>query len=116
DLPRWWAVLAFPPFGVATADAYQWLDELRARTPIAPEPRRLPRTWLGGVSPPVNDLARPVVAPHPASGALVTQLTKLGAAMAAMSGSGSTLVGIFMAARSAGCAARPRRCSGTVAV
>ena len=32
DLPRWWVVLIVPPFGVATADAYEWLDQLRART------------------------------------------------------------------------------------
>ena len=116
DLPAWWAVLAFPPFGVATADAYQWLDELRGRTPLAPEPHRLPRTWLGALSPLVNDLERPVVTRHPAIGTLLTQLTKLGAAMAAMSGSGSTVFGIFMAASAAERAARTLGRAGTRAM
>ncbi len=29
DLPRLWVVLALPPFGVSTKDAYAWLDESR---------------------------------------------------------------------------------------
>lgn len=61
DLPRWWAVLVVPPFGIPTADAYEWLDQWRARTPAASAPRFLPGTWLGRVVPLVNDLERPVI-------------------------------------------------------
>jgi 4-diphosphocytidyl-2-C-methyl-D-erythritol kinase len=34
DLPRLWVVLIFPPFGIATADAYRWLDDMREKEPI----------------------------------------------------------------------------------
>ena len=47
DLPRWWVVLIFPPFGIATADAYAWLDHQRAPSSAPSEVRYLPDTWLG---------------------------------------------------------------------
>src|SRR4029077_17689296 len=45
-VPRWWVVLVCPPFGVATAAAYGWLDGLRARNMATAEVRYLPGTWL----------------------------------------------------------------------
>ena len=116
DLPRWWVVLIVPPFGIATADAYEWLDELRAHTPEGPQPRFLPDTWLGKTVPLVNDLERPVNERHPVIGTLVDRLTKLGAVMAAMSGSGSTVFGIFTTAAAADAALRSLRKSGTHAL
>jgi 4-diphosphocytidyl-2-C-methyl-D-erythritol kinase len=113
DLPRWWAVLIFPPFGIPTADAYEWLDQLRARKSVEPEPRYLPDTWLGKIVPLVNDLERPVIERHPVIGTLTERLTKLGAAMAAMSGSGSTVFGIFTTATAADNALRALRKTGT---
>lgn len=106
DLPRLWAVLIVPPFGIPTADAYEWLDGWRARAPVPPEARYLPGTWLGRVIPLVNELEQPVIEHHPVIGTLIGQLTRLGAAMAAMSGSGSTVFGVFTAARAATRAAR----------
>ena len=115
DLPRWWVVLVVPPFGVATADAYEWLDQLRARTPVGPETRYLPDTWLGKTVPLVNDLERPVSERHPVIGTLVERLTKLGAVMAAMSGSGSAVFGIFTTARAADQARRALQKTGAAA-
>jgi 4-diphosphocytidyl-2-C-methyl-D-erythritol kinase len=112
DLPRRWVVLIFPPFGIATADAYGWLDQERARTSAPSEVRYLPDTWLGRVVPLVNDLERPVVERHPVIGNLTERLTKLGAAMSAMSGSGSTVFGIFTAAAAARKAADTLRRAG----
>ena len=113
DLPRWWVVLIVPPFGIATADAYEWLDQLRARTSEDPQPRFLPDTWLGKTVPLVNDLERPVNERHPVIGTLIERLTKLGAAMSAMSGSGSTVFGIFTTAAAADAALRSLRKAGT---
>lgn len=113
DLPRWWVVLVFPPFGIPTADAYEWLDRSRARTSSGPEPRCLPGTWLGRGVPLVNDLEPPVIERHPVIGKLIGRLTGLGAAMAAMSGSGSTVFGIFSTAKAAETAARTLHKSGT---
>jgi 4-diphosphocytidyl-2-C-methyl-D-erythritol kinase len=114
NLPRWWAVLIFLPFGIATADAYEWLDQVRARTSAGPEPRYLPGTWLS-ITPLVNDLERPVIERHPVIGKLIAQLTKGGAAMSAMSGSGSTVFGIFTTAEAAEKALRAARKAGTTA-
>jgi 4-diphosphocytidyl-2-C-methyl-D-erythritol kinase len=116
DLPRWWVVLVVPPFGIATADAYEWLDHLRARTSVGPETRYLPDTWLGKVVPLVNDLERPVAERHPVIGKLIQRLTKLGAVLAAMSGSGSTVFGIFTTAAAADAAVRALRKTGANAM
>jgi 4-diphosphocytidyl-2-C-methyl-D-erythritol kinase len=112
-VPRWWVVLIFPPFGIATADAYEWLDRFRARTSVAPEPRYLPGTWLGKIMPLVNDLERPVSEHHPVIATLIARLTTLGAEMAAMSGSGSTVFGIFDTAAGARKALRALLKTGT---
>jgi len=116
DLPRWWVVLIVPPFGVGTADAYEWLDQLRARASVAPETRYLPDTWLGRIVPLVNDLERPVNERHPVIGKLIERLTKLGAVMAAMSGSGSTVFGIFTTASAGEAALRALRKTGANAL
>ncbi len=31
NLPRYWVVLAIPPFGIATPDAYRWFDEVAGK-------------------------------------------------------------------------------------
>jgi 4-diphosphocytidyl-2-C-methyl-D-erythritol kinase len=115
DLPRWWVVLIFPPFGVATADAYEWLDRSRARASEAPAPRYLPDTWLGRMVPLVNDLERPVIERHPVIRKLTERLTTLGASMSAMSGSGSTVFGVFQTAAAADKALRALLKTGTSA-
>ena len=86
DLPRWWVVLIVPPFGIATADAYEWLDQLRARTSVGAETALSAGHLAGQIVPLVNDLERPVIERHPVIGTLKDRLTKLGAAMSAMSG------------------------------
>jgi 4-diphosphocytidyl-2-C-methyl-D-erythritol kinase len=101
NLPRAWVVLIFPPFGVSTADAYAWLESFRARKAVAPEPRWLPDTWLGKIVPLTNDLEPPVLERHPVIGKLTGRLTRMGADLAAMSGSGSTVFGVFRTAAAA---------------
>ena len=116
DLPRWWVVLIVPPFGIATADAYEWLDQLRGRAPAESETRRLPGTWLGNTVPLANDLERPVSERHPVIGTLIDRLGRLGAVLAAMSGSGSTVFGIFTKAGEAEAALRALRKTGAHAL
>jgi 4-diphosphocytidyl-2-C-methyl-D-erythritol kinase len=106
DLPRLWVLLIFPPFGVATGEAYRWMDEMRVRHVEAPRPSYLERTWLGRVVPLVNDLEPGVVERHPVVATLKERLLKAGAAMASMSGSGSTVFGVFTSRRAADAAAR----------
>ena len=108
DLPVHHVVLVFPPFGVSTADAYRWLDEDRERGRIPgpggddPGPagiggdgRGHVRTADGGVLAVENDLEAPVVERHPEIGRIRDALREAGARAAAMSGSGSTVFGLF---------------------
>ena len=102
QLPRHSVVLAFPTFGVATKDAYRWFDDA---------PRKRGRLESSKVSlfPNVtlaNDLEAPVIQRHPAIGQLKQHFTDRGAIMAAMSGSGSTVFGVFDSAAKAARAAK----------
>jgi 4-diphosphocytidyl-2-C-methyl-D-erythritol kinase len=56
--------------------------------------------------PAVNDLEAPVAERHPEIGQLKQRFTSLGALMAGMSGSGSSVFGVFTSARAAHLAAR----------
>ena len=84
DRPRQIVLLAAPPFGISTADAYRWLAEDRRRR----------RHVDPGVEP-RNDLEAPVEARHPAIAGLRAALMRSGAATARMSGSGSAVFGLF---------------------
>jgi 4-diphosphocytidyl-2-C-methyl-D-erythritol kinase len=96
DRPSRWVVVATPPFGVSTKDAYHWFDEADTATHVG-RPRRGPH--------PLNDLQPPVVARHPPIGQLIDELRRHGASPAAMSGSGSAVFGLFTRLSSAEAAA-----------
>jgi 4-diphosphocytidyl-2-C-methyl-D-erythritol kinase len=83
DVPAAWVVLAIPPFGVSTKEAFGWYDAMPA-----PKHSRAGRASA-------NDLEAPVAARHPVIGELVDALESLGARQAAMTGSGSTVFGLF---------------------
>jgi 4-diphosphocytidyl-2-C-methyl-D-erythritol kinase len=102
SLPRYWTVLVIPPFGVATKDAYQWYDERAWTSRVS----HLTDTWLGRTTPLANDLEAPVAARHPLITQLIQRFTDRGAVLAAMSGSGSTVFGVFDSAGQARRAAR----------
>ncbi|HKY21742.1 MAG TPA: 4-(cytidine 5'-diphospho)-2-C-methyl-D-erythritol kinase [Vicinamibacterales bacterium] len=106
ELPRLWVVLVLPPFGVATKDAYEWLDAQETRPPSSGQILR------GFPTPLTNDLEAPVIERHPIINRLKTRLRAEGAVLAAMSGSGSTVFGVFTAERSARAAARKLEKSG----
>src|SRR6516162_8614065 len=56
DHPAAWIVLAIPPFGVSTKEAFSWLDAERSQRPGGDRRRRLTVT---------NDLQGPVTLHHP---------------------------------------------------
>jgi 4-diphosphocytidyl-2-C-methyl-D-erythritol kinase len=80
DAPRFWVTLAIPSFRVSTSEAFAWWD-------AAPRPERHD---AGS-----NDLEPVVGARHPEIGRLAALLRVNGATDAAMSGSGSTVFGLF---------------------
>ncbi len=103
DHPPAWVVLVMPDFGVSTKDAFAWLDSDAAAKRPPPGPRQAPA---------VNDLEPPVSARHPEITRIVNALRRADASQATMSGSGSTVFGLFATARSAQTAARALAAAG----
>jgi 4-diphosphocytidyl-2-C-methyl-D-erythritol kinase len=87
DRPRAWVALILPSFGVSTREAYAWFDH------DAPVPRRPPGGDRRRAM--VNDLEAPVARRHPEIARIVSALRRVGASQASMTGSGSTVFGLF---------------------
>jgi 4-diphosphocytidyl-2-C-methyl-D-erythritol kinase len=103
DLPRHWVVLLVPGFGVSTADAYGWYDGERdlARGPSTREPQYVPGPWPSRAAQMINDLEAPIARHHPEIDQMKLSLRRAGALAAAMTGSGSTVFGLFQKQREA---------------
>jgi 4-diphosphocytidyl-2-C-methyl-D-erythritol kinase len=84
DAPAAWVVLVMPPFGVSTREAFGWYDSAVTRRSAA--------VPAGRVS---NDLEACVASRYPIVKELAGALSSLGARDAAMTGSGSTVFGLF---------------------
>jgi 4-diphosphocytidyl-2-C-methyl-D-erythritol kinase len=96
DLPRHWIVLLLPGFGVPTRDAFAWYDEARALGRAgAREPQYVPGPWPSRAAQMINDLEAPIARRHPEIDEMKAALRRAGALAAAMSGSGSTVFGLF---------------------
>lgn len=97
DLPRHWIVLLVPGFGVSTSEAYGWYDAERelARGPVQREPQFVPGPWPSRAAQMINDLEAPIARHHPEIDQMKAALRRAGAAAAAMSGSGSSVFGLF---------------------
>jgi len=98
--PRW-VVIVVPAFGVSTREAFAWWD--RRRHTAAPRTR------------PANDLQAEVARRHAVIRRIAARLAP-GSDIAAMSGSGSAVFGLFRAERAAAAAARAAARLGTVVV
>ncbi|HXT18405.1 MAG TPA: 4-(cytidine 5'-diphospho)-2-C-methyl-D-erythritol kinase [Gemmatimonadaceae bacterium] len=101
-------VLLIPEVAVATAEAYGWLSADRGR--YEPEARVLTpesiATWEAIAAVASNDFERVVAARHPVISELVDELAAFDAVVSMMSGSGSTVFGIFGEAPDAAAIAR----------
>jgi 4-diphosphocytidyl-2-C-methyl-D-erythritol kinase len=88
--------LVLPPFGVATAEAYGWLGDLGDRAPrgalLAAEALG---HWAGVAAIATNDFEPAVFARHPSLAAIAERLRAAGARIALLSGSGSTVFGVY---------------------
>lgn len=85
-------VLVKPDVFVSTKEAYAHVTPKPAQTPLAEAIKRPIETWKDTV---VNDFELSVFPNHPELAAIKQTLYDMGALYAAMSGSGSTLFGIF---------------------
>jgi len=95
-LPPRWLVIVVPPFGVSTLWVYHQFDELPKKAKLtSPELRQ----FASGQWPPaaclINDLEHAVVPIYPTIGQIKAHLLRAGADGALMSGSGSSVFGIF---------------------
>lgn len=97
DLPRHWVVLLVPGFGVASVDAYGWYDAERetGHGSMVREAQYVPGPWPSRAAQMINDLEAPIARHHPEIEQMKTALRRAGALAAAMSGSGSTVFGLF---------------------
>lgn len=92
DLKNHWLVLVNPGIHVSTAEVFQGMQITSAHAALEEALKAPPSAWQGTV---VNDMEPYVFAKHPAIGAIKAELLKQGAVYAAMSGSGSSVFGIF---------------------
>ena len=98
DLSRQGVIVIKPSFGVATADAYRWLDDDRLRIGQPGEReigQDLEGAWPGLPLTLINDLQSPVARRHAEIGEMVAACRREGAQAAAMTGSGSAVFGLF---------------------
>lgn len=89
-------ILAIPHDPVSTPDAYRWFDDADPSGRAAGEiPRQTSDVWSWARSGAFNDLEGPVVERHPVIDECIRTLGKAGATVAAMTGSGSAVFGVF---------------------
>lgn len=105
-LPDMSVALVVPAFGVSTADAYRWLDEARAGASEAAStnlgrgialrvPEMTVESWDDIAAASMNHFEPVVEQRHPELGDYRRRLEARGAFLARMSGSGSTVFGLF---------------------
>lgn len=90
DAPARWVVLALPPFGVSTPEAFRWWDEDGGE-------RQAGGRHAGDQPAVFNDLEGPVGRRHPELLDIRRRLDLAGAVASSMTGSGSTVFGLFEA-------------------
>jgi 4-diphosphocytidyl-2-C-methyl-D-erythritol kinase len=95
DLPTVHVVVLRPTFGVSTIDAYSWFDQENRRPRRDPPPKPTPPGWPAWAATLRNDLEGPVIRHHPTIARIRQSLLDAGARVAAMSGSGSAVYGLF---------------------
>lgn len=101
DLPTVHVVVLRPTFGVSTVDAYNWFEQESRRSRREPAHRSIPAGWPAWASTLRNDLEGPVMRHHPTLARIRQSLVDAGARVAAMSGSGSAIFGLFERAEAA---------------
>lgn len=95
DLPRTYVVIVRPKFGISSDEAYDWYDSEPRRVGREPARRPLPDRWPEWAMTLRNDLEPAVTRHHPTIARIKHALTDAGAVVAAMSGSGSAVFGLF---------------------
>ena len=99
DVRRFSLVVIKPEFGVSAGQAYRWLDEDASAGKGHGRRQNLDVGWPTGPLVLANDLEGPVARRYPAIGEMIDACLDAGASVAAMTGSGSGVFGVFLPAR-----------------
>ena len=97
-------VLVYPGFPISTAEAYRWFDEDKARDPRTSDPKDLkvqfeekpPDSWTF-----FNSFQSTIESRYPLITEIMGELERSGARPATLSGSGSSVLGVFTDIRAA---------------
>lgn len=92
DLQGYRIVLVKPEIHVSTAEAYAGCTLARWNTPLPQTVQQPVESWHGVL---VNDFEKQVFTKHPALAGIKRMLYDMGAVYASMSGSGSSIYGLF---------------------
>lgn len=92
SLSGYYLVLVYPPVHVSTADAYAGVVPQKAKSNLQLDIKRDISEWRGLVK---NDFEKSIFNKYPVIEEVKNNLYKLGASYASMSGSGSSVFGIF---------------------
>ena len=116
DLPRHWIVLLCPASACRRPMPTAGTTTSATRPAAGPrEAQHVPGPWPSRAAQMINDLEAPIARHHPEIDQMKMALRRAGALAAAMSGSGSTVFGLFQQRRDAvgawsGCPARAGGC------
>ncbi len=95
-LPPRPVILAVPPVGVSTKEAYAWLARVHGDAPAPPGlPGDAFSSWESAGRYAENDFSEPVAARHAVIGSIRESLRARGARIAMLTGSGSAVFGVF---------------------
>lgn len=92
DLKGLWLLLVKPDAGVSTAEAYSLITPRSPAVPLGDILSLPVEEWPGKL---INDFEEPLFGKLPVLGEIKAELYRRGAVYAALSGSGSTLFGLF---------------------
>lgn len=92
DLTGWHVVLVYPNLAISTAEAYAGVTARQPEQDLRTLLQQEISTWQGRV---VNDFEHSLFPKYPVLAQLKEQLYQMGAVYASMSGSGSTVLGLF---------------------
>ena len=96
DLPKCWVVLVIPGFGISSIDAYEWYEIDRKRGQIIQtKPQHVAGPWSSEAPQMINELEATIARRYPDIDHMKTALQHAGASAVSMSGSGSTVFGLF---------------------
>ncbi|MDB5243384.1 MAG: 4-diphosphocytidyl-2C-methyl-D-erythritol kinase [Spirosoma sp.] len=94
DLGGYYLLLVYPNIAISTAEAYAAIHPRRPETELCADLKSPINTWCSTI---LNDFENSLFPKYPVLSSIKQQLYKMGAVYASMSGSGSTLYGIFNA-------------------